>query len=131
MTSPQETVYNAVAARGYPQDLTDEQFLATQPPKAVEELCELAEKFKYAKADPAWIWHLERAATSAKRHFGHGNFRNAKIWDMDGVEEELVDLQVVILCAAQTISRMRGRKFDVVGAAVVKATDDIERGVRE
>lgn len=131
MSDPQETVYNAVAARGYTKDLTDEQFLAKQPVKAIEELYELFKGIDLGIEEPAWVWHLRRSAIFAKKHFDYGNFSNASIQSMDGVEEELVDLQVVILCAAQAISRIRGRKFNIVAAAVDKATQDIERGVRE
>lgn len=131
--TPQERVYQSVSDRGYTRNWTDDQFLARQLAKLTEEVAEAVGGVAVDAWTPTqdWLEQLHWAGQSARAAFD-----DAEMWDNAGPEDavalrkELADCQVVLFCAAQALARHTGESFDVVTAAVEKATADVTRGVR-
>ena len=127
--SKQDDVYNAVWLRGYMDGWTDEQFLARQVVKLVEEV---AESMAHLLTMPGYFGaEVRNAGASARWLFDRNEaWEDVALRDVDGLANELADLQVVLFCAAKALGKMTGTRFDVVEAAVVKAQADVGRGVR-
>ena len=130
----QRAIYDAVAQRGYRYGWTAEQFAARQVCKLSEELCELNAGFCL----PEEYW---RTLAPGSRYVFAGLFDDKAKWleepegledcDIESAKDELADLQVVVMCLAEALGEICGEPFDVVRAALDKATADVERGVRE
>lgn len=131
MNNPQGVVYSAVEDRGYTKGWTDEQFAARQMAKLIEEMGELSELAKSQfGVPPAYALHLHGAAVLARDIFDKGDWGGAVITSVEKAKEELADIQVVLFCMAEAISRMENEEFDIIKSAVSKAIGDITRGVR-
>ena len=129
----QQQVYNAVAERGYTEGWTDEQFVGRQVAKLLEEGAEVAECLRRELVTTPFFVILARGAGLAAREAFDNNgetWDTAHITDPDKMIGELADVLVVLFCAAEGLSRMTGRKFDIVELAKRKALADVERGVR-
>jgi len=129
----QEQVYNAVAERGYTKGYTDEQFAGRQIAKLLEEVAEVAEHLRGGSdLIPFFVTLSRSAGVSARDAFDNNGYTwsGAYITDPQSMIGELVDVQVVLFCAAEALSRMTGNKFDIVDLAKRKAQADVERGVR-
>lgn len=135
MIDAQDEVAAAVTERGYRAGWTAGQFAARQIAKLQEELGELAELTAtdafYLK--PWWLPHVREAARKCKWAFDSAEhwWKHAIIADVERAKEELADLQVVIFCLADALGEISGEPYDVVQAAVEKAQEDVERGVRQ
>jgi NTP pyrophosphatase (non-canonical NTP hydrolase) len=131
----QETVYANIVARGYAEGWTDEQFAARQLAKLTEEVGELGDwiaQDTWEEMSPG----LKRAHTLywarhfAKQEFDSGNWKNARVTNIEQSKVELADIQVVVFCLAQVLAQLSGEPFDVIAAAVEKSGKDVKRGVR-
>lgn len=124
----QEIVAANVAARGYKNGWTDEQFAARQLAKAVEELAEAANHVigpAHFHATHYWLNDLKDAGIAARIQFDQPlHWRDIGIDDIAKLRRELADVQVVLLAAAQALD------FDIIQAAIHKSGADVERGVR-
>jgi hypothetical protein len=123
----QRIVAAAVAARGYRNGWTAEQFAARQVAKFTEELAEYAKCFSFSHGGPISLELIELGAKSRKvfdRPSYAPTWRLVKLDNAERARAELADLQVVILAAADALG------FDVLEAARVKAEADVQRGVR-
>lgn len=124
----QEIVAANVAARGYRDGWTAEQFVARQFCKLTEELGEAVEQVYPGEApSPLYKWFdgADDAHKAARRAFDTPEWwRRTHIIDPEMVRSELADMLVVLLAAAQALD------FDVVQAAIDKSSADVARGVR-
>ena len=137
---PQRQVYNNVAARGYTEGWTDEQFAARQVAKMQEELGELSYLFSGEPTiflDSGLQERLfdlidDAGAESGRMFDNHGEWKNAAVSDIERAKKELADIQVVVFCLAEALSKLDAgaEPFDVVATAVEKSGEDVERGVR-
>jgi NTP pyrophosphatase (non-canonical NTP hydrolase) len=120
----QRTIYNNVAARGYTDGFTNEQFAARQVAKGAEELGEFAECFtglpRYVRADVTLCGNTCRE-----------NFKMPQLWkdarlsvDPAEARKELADMLVSTLSACESLG------FDGLAAALEKSAGDVARGVR-
>ena len=113
-----------VAARGYRDGWTAEQFVARQLCKLTEELAEGAFN---ALLDPysEWLSALRDAGLLARKAFDRrGIWDGASIGDADALRAELTDMMVVLLAAADALG------FYILPAAIEKSSQDVARGVR-
>jgi len=118
----QEEVANAVVARGYLKGWSRKQFVARQAVKLAEELGELTQ---YLRLPAVMSRTLRTLGDLARKVFGDQQlWLTADVINVKAAQQELADIQVVVFCMAQALD------FDVVQAALAKATSDIERGVR-
>ena len=123
----QQIVAANVAARGYRDGWTTDQFVARQVYKLTEELDEIAGNiyppFLYQAVE--WRNDLHRAGMNARKTFDskHG-WDIAGLGSRDTICSELADLVVVLLTAAEAL------EFDVIQAAIDKSAADVARGVR-
>ena len=113
-----------VAARGYRDGWTAEQFVARQLAKLTEELSEALACMR----DPGWHHYWTDDAHVAGR-LAREDFDRKVLWDTvtvdaDALRSELADMQVVLFAAAAALD------FDVVQAAIDKSSQDVARGVR-
>jgi len=121
----QEIVAANVAARGYRDGWTVEQFVARQLAKLTEELAEATA----CVSDPGWR-HLWRDMLFEAGAYVREDFDRPMLWDTITVRDpgtlraELADMQVVIFAAAEALG------LDVVQAAIDKSAADVVRGVR-
>ena len=135
MTTIQEQVAQAVAARGYREGWTAEQFAARQVAKLQEELGELVYWFSLSRKTDRDGNRLEYAMDDVGV-FAGSRFNDADDWSdvdihsLDGAKAELADIQVVVFALAAALSEIDGKPFDVAQAALDKATADVERGRR-
>ena len=132
---PQQKVAEATARRGYLDGWSDVQLLARQCAKLQEELAELADSIDLSgNYRDRYLQNLIRDAGSAARvQFDAPRDRwgsSIPPLRMDRIRQELADCQVVLFNAAYALERLTGQPFDIVEAAVEKATADIERGIR-
>ena len=110
-----------VAARGYRDGWTAEQFVARQLAKLTEEL---AEAVSGTRVFGGWTNCLIYAGSLARQRFDEPFYwRNVKEISED-IRSELADMQVVLFAAAAAL------EFDVVQAAIDKSGADVARGVR-
>ena len=134
MTTIQEQVAQAVAARGYREGWTAEQFAARQVAKLQEELGELVRHID-ARADEKAEWEvlasvagrLARSAFDASKN----DWMDAYVYGAHCARWELADIQVVVFALAAALSEIDGEPFDLAQAALDKATEDVDRGVRK
>lgn len=132
----QRQVAESVAKRGYRDGWTAEQFLARQVCKLVEELAELT--LTIAKVWPGgrlyWPWQqiIDKAGLAARLSFDDpAEWHDVAVMDLAALKSEAADMQVVLFNIAAAIGELEGgQPFDVVQAAVDKATRDEARGVR-
>lgn len=130
----QEFVYGCIAARGHADGWTDEQMVARQVVKLGEKLAEAAVSLRPARLG-SWMHDWRR---SMARHgiLSYEVFEVRDAWNGAGVQDaealkgELADMMVVILTAAAALNRVTGGEFDVIQAAMEKALEDVDRGVR-
>jgi hypothetical protein len=125
----QEIVAANVAARGYRDGWTAEQFVARQLCKLTEELgeavrCITPESAAYQGQVGAWIGLIQDAGRCARVAFDdHASWRY--LFHLSKyTPAELADMQVVLFAAAAALD------FDVVQAAIDKSSADVARGVR-
>lgn len=116
----QQTIAANVAARGYRDGWTAEQFVARQLCKLTEEL---AEAVYHTDCTHTWTRDLWFAGANARKAF------DGPYWDRVGtigpaIQFELADMLVVLLTAAEAL------EFDVIQAAIDKSAADVSRGVR-
>ena len=118
----QEIVAANVAARGYRDGWTAEQFLARQLCKFQEELGEAVGHVTLNFVG----WSLPpEAGRQSRQLFDLGYpWRKVEIDDLDALRSELADMLVVLFAAAAALD------FDVVQAAIDKSSADVARGVR-
>ena len=125
----QEIVAANVAARGYRDGWTAEQFVARQLCKMTEELAEAVrcitpESAVYQNRFDDWYGLIQDAGRCAR-----GAFDDHESWQYlfhlsKYTPAELADMLVVLFAAAQALD------FDVVQAAIDKSSADVARGVR-
>jgi len=125
MNNPQTLIAEAIAARGYADLWTPDQFLARQICKSTEELAELAASVGGLNfIDATWKYVLQRAGAYARNAFDDRTlWDNAQV-DHDALAGELVDVLIPLLVAAEAMG------IDALQMAVEKAQTDIARGVR-
>ena len=120
----QEIVAANVAARGYRDGWTAEQFVARQLAKMTEELGD-AGKTIYGTDCAWWLGQLGVAGGRGRAMFDSPHaWESILISDPDALRSELADMLVVLFTAAQALD------FDVVQAAIDKSSADVARGVR-
>ena len=120
MNDAQDTVAANVAARGYRDGWTQEQFVARQLAKLQEETSEAVYCLTTSKY---WAGHSEDAGESAAKAFRDRDAWLSPMVNFSRLRSELADIQVVIFAAAAL-------DFDIVQAAIDKSGADITRGVR-
>lgn len=122
----QEIVSANVAARGYRDGWTAEQFVARQLCKMTEELDEAVKHLrKNDRQVFSFAWELAVAGPMARRKFDDREaWDTVTLHDPDALRSELADMQVVLFAAASAL------EFDVVQAAIDKSSQDVARGVR-
>ena len=119
-----------VAARGYRDGWTAEQFVARQLAKLTEELAEAAKYITPSSGAhwgplDSWLGLLQDAGSRARFVFDEREDWEGLIYvATDKTRSELADMQVVLFAAAAALD------FDVVQAAIDKSGADIPRGVR-
>ena len=123
----QEIVAANVAARGYRDGWTAEQFVARQLAKLTEELAEAA--IDSLSPCPGklstFVGTLGAAGIWARRSFDlRAAWRDVEIKNPDALRAELADMLVVLFAAAAALD------FDVVQAAIDKSSADVARDVR-
>jgi hypothetical protein len=135
MMDAQRKVAESVAKRGYRDGWTAEQFLARQACKLVEELAELT--LTVAKIWPGgrlyWNWQqrMNIAGKLARLSFDDpAEWADVAVLDIKAAMEEAADMQVVLFNIAAAIEEATGQPWDIVQAAVDKASGDEARGVR-
>ena len=125
----QEIVAANVAARGYRDVWTAEQFVARQLAKMTEELseairCMTPESAVYQGRVDDWIGLIQDAGRCAREVFDDHESWRYLFHLSEYTPAELADLQVVLFAAAAALD------FDVVQAAIDKSAVDVPRGVR-
>jgi NTP pyrophosphatase (non-canonical NTP hydrolase) len=123
----QEIVAANVAARGYRDGWTAEQFVARQLAKLTEELGEALDQIGGIDkwADMNWLTAGYDAGLAARQLFDDKRgWGGVYLDNADALRAELADMQVVLFAAAQTL------EFDIAQAAIDKSGADVERGVR-
>lgn len=128
----QERVAAAVAARGYREGWTAEQFAARQVCKLVEELAELSQ---VVEADTvrsyAYEEDLDQLGIDARKMFDDETAWGwAGVQDIAAARAELADIQVVVFTLAAALNEIDGEQWDVAQAALDKALADMGRDVR-
>jgi len=134
----QKAVADATVRRGYRKGWTNEQFLARQCAKLQEELAEIVQCVNVSgNRDIALHTAITYAGSVARKYFDDHDYW---IWQstitrkrkerIAQLKKEIADCQVVLFNMADAIGEITGEPFDLVGAAVEKATADIERGIR-
>lgn len=126
--SAQAQTVASVARRGYFNGFTDDELLARQVVKMLEELAELAATIE--TGDPAmeaFYASLVNAGKQARYVFDHAEwFVGSTIADTQAAQHELADLCVVLSVMAHALDVP-----DVMFAASQKALADEARGVRK
>ena len=122
ISSLQAIVYAAVEARGYTNGWTPQQFAARQAAKLQEEVSEYAD---FCHLPQRLATDITVAGQHARTVFDiEKQWTNSGCFDRDAACKELADIVVVALCAAEAL------RFDVLEAALNKATQDATRGKR-
>jgi len=118
----QAIVYAAVEARGYTDGWTPQQFAARQAAKLQEEVSEYAD---FCHLPARLATDITVAGQHARTVFDiERQWATSGCFDREAACKELADIVVVALCAAEVLH------FDVLEAALNKATGDIVRGKR-
>lgn len=126
-TSEQQlAIADAVAKRGYTDGYDDDQLLARQIVKLLEELCETAQCI--VTSDPAMqslLYTMDLLGSRARRIFDNRErFMDVRV-DRVHLEMELPDLVVPLAVMAYLID-----VDDMMEIATIKAETDIDRGIR-
>ena len=126
MTAQTATVAS-VARRGYLNDFTDDELLARQVVKLVEELGELVDYIETPDRELQQLFYeIGRVSERARIIFDNPRLVvDAAVNDTQAAIAELTDCQVVVAVAAHALQIP-----DIMYAAQVKAERDAERGVR-
>lgn len=124
----QEIVAANVAARGYRDGWTVDEFVVRQLCKLTEELgeairCMTPESAVYGRVDD-WISLIQDAGRCAREVFDDYEGWRYLFHLSKYTPGELADMQVVLFAAAAALD------FDVVQAAIDKSSADVARGVR-
>ena len=125
----QQRVYFETVARGYRDGWTPEQFVARQIAKLAEELAE-ASWYIDGEVDGELMNAIRVAGRLARQAFDNKELWKGDIVFVDGIESELADCQVVLYNAAEGLTEITGKAFDISGEALRKAKSDKKRGVR-
>jgi len=129
----QQRVVTSVCNRGYLDGWTPAQLIARQICKLQEELSELSEcvtPSPYLEGE-AFHFHIQKTGVFARQLFDtREEWGYEPTADVDALKKEAADLQVVLFCLAASIEELTRQPFDIVAAAVEKATSDEARGVR-
>lgn len=125
----QEIVAANVAARGYRDGWTVDQFVARQLAKMTEELDEAARQVVSFEPQVRnilrWLDELGDAGRRARIAFDdQDKWQDVTIFDPFAIRSELADMLVVLFAAAHALD------FDVIQAAIDKSGADVARGVR-
>lgn len=140
----QELVAKATELRGYREGWSDQQFLARQVVKLLEELGEMSYPIHqmphmfnhYGHPDSEGFEDvIDRIGNEAMNLF---NEKDPETWSytfvrwdaLDDMMSEAADCMVVLFNIAATLERMSGERFDIIQEAIKKAQKDIARGVR-
>jgi len=140
----QRKVVEAVEQRGYRTGWNAEQFFARQIAKMQEELGELVRYVRDNRnldicEESDLEFYIKRASQKARQIFDQEEmWIYAGIQQDDGITKKikceimskLADMQVVLYVMAEAFSEITSEPFDIETTALVKATNDIERGVR-
>jgi hypothetical protein len=111
-----------IGARGYLAGWDDEQLVARQFVKIVEELAEVFEHLLLARGIGEAVADVGKLA---KQHFDNPNaWQGAGVLDWDALLAEVNDVQVVLSTALATL------QHNAVEGALAKSVDDVARGVR-
>jgi len=135
MPNYQAEIAANVAARGYREGWTDEQYAARQVCKLGEELGEAVHQLKQCYSDdpsdlapmPAWMGRLSTAQIRCREAFDNrGSYQWDRVFirDRDALIGELTDMQVVLAVAGHALG------VDLNALALEKSRADVERGVR-
>lgn len=128
MNEAQDTVAANVAARGYRDGWTQEQFVARQLCKLTEELAEAARQITPSTYEhcglSGWLEALQDAGIAARLAFDERSEWTGKIHISRLASAELTDMMVVLLAAADALG------FYILPAAIEKSSADVARGVR-
>lgn len=126
MTHWQDTIANAVKARGYDgQGMTKEQFCFSQLCKAIEELDEVGACFGVGQAPYIILRELKSAAYFAKGYFNRADrMGDVKMNDLC-LAEELADVLITLVMVADVLG------VDLQQMAIDKARGDVSRGIRK
>jgi NTP pyrophosphatase (non-canonical NTP hydrolase) len=123
----QEIVAANVAARGYRDGWTAEQFVARQLAKMTEELGESLDQIGGLSRLPDldWLTAGYNVGMTARQLFDHKQiWGSVYLENTDLLRSELADMLVVLFAAAAALD------FDVIQAAIDKSGADVARGVR-
>ncbi len=124
----QQTIAQAVIDRGYREGHTPHQYAAHHLAKLQEEVGELNAAINHRTSVRNGI---EQIAHLARIEFDHWDWTHGYVSDLNTAKAELADVVVTALSMAQALADITGEPFDVVQAAVDKATGDVSRGVRK
>ena len=126
----QEAIFESLVARGYTFGLSTEQLTARQVCKLVEEACEAAKHVEgFSGATDALIGKLHDAVRAEFDDLARWR-QYGRIRSYAGLKAELPDVAVTLANAAEALTWADEYSFDVMAAAVDKATADVTRGVR-
>jgi len=135
----QEQIAENLEARGYYHRSdgtrwTGAQIVARNLAKLVEEVGEIAEEVVTARdgcGDAVWASELQSAAYYARRAFDHEvMWDGANVYDLDKIRAEVDDCFACLANLVKGLEMLDGKPHDIAQGAVVKTTDDIERGRR-
>ena len=126
MTNYQAEIAANVAARGYREGWTDEQYAARQVCKLGEELGELVIHLRTPISLPYWAAvAYDRIGFQAREHFDNTlAWDDASLWDHTAAAAEAADMLVVLYNLADALG------VDLNALALEKSKSDVERGVR-
>jgi hemoglobin-like flavoprotein len=145
VTSAQERIFAAVEARGYVAGWTPGQFAFRQLVKLVEEVAEASTFIEIPVAAAgdtggnlvdsfyAMLGDLASLADVIFRDRELCRRLSVEVIDVQDYAAELADVQVVVSCMGQVAKQLGAvlspaQDFDVVEAALLKATKDVARG---
>jgi len=126
----QTAIFECLVERRYTVGLTAEQLTARQVCKMLEEVCEAARHVEGFSGPTDELIGKLHAAVKAEfddlaRWQNYGCIRS-----YDGLKAELPDVAVTLANTAEALTFADEYSFDVMAAAVDKATADVTRGVR-
>lgn len=126
----QEAIFEALVARRYTAGLTAEQLTARQVAKMLEEVCELAQHVEGFSGQTDIL--IDALRCRARTEFDDlARWQNyGRVRSFGGIKAELPDVGVTLANTAEALTWADEYAFDVMQAAVDKATADVARGVR-
>jgi NTP pyrophosphatase (non-canonical NTP hydrolase) len=121
----------AVRARGYFDGWSDEELIARNVVKLVEEVCEAvigsgvgSDNDWPGERDAYWFKRYANEYQGIARRFFDGGYCGRVRWNRTSLVSELHDVYVVLCCLESLLG------VDLAAGALGKATGDVERGVR-